>query len=627
MFATVHKLFHLLISLVFLILIGKTPNLWGFSISRVENYKKIAIDQKLWKDSQWIKLGHYEKTFTGKLKSAYRQPFFINANGFKSPKDELLSTIDALYSDSSELVKIYSQHPQCQFLARHRWLVKKLMINSEDILPCTEKRTWISDLNASKVSIIFAASDFGNTSSSFGHTFLKISSANNSKDKDLINYGVDYAARTDSSEGLLYAIKGLAGLYPGRYSMLPYHQKIREYLNLDGRDIWEYDLNFTTEEINFFIEHLLELEHAQAPYYFFTDNCSYRILKSLEVVRPDIDVANSFKSVVIPIDTVKKILRNTNWVTQTHYKKSLRTDFEQTYKYLSNQQKESFEKLVLSGQEINAQHPVDKAKILETTIKYYALEGYRSGTDYDQKKYNLSVARAELGQLNLNIPTEYPEEPHRSHDSSGIYLKYGGLENLNTNATKYYTSIKWRSALHELEQNDFGTVPLSHNETGSLELKYFTEEKKIKFDRFTVLHVVNLNPSSVLKKKLSWKVRVDFLDQWQSDLEGSMGLSYDYGILNNFRIAGLLTSRHWYLDNKPLAGIGPELLTIFHWTNRLAQSISFNYFIVNDSIDLVRTKLKMNYSINNNFDLQLMLENVSNIETQHEYSLVYNFMF
>ncbi|MFR8206372.1 MAG: DUF4105 domain-containing protein [Alphaproteobacteria bacterium] len=56
--------------------------------------------------------------------------------------------------------------------------------------------------------------------------------------------------------------------------------------NIENRDIWEYNLDFTPEELDFFVAHLWEVGHAQSKYYFFTRNCSYMLMETLDAVRP-----------------------------------------------------------------------------------------------------------------------------------------------------------------------------------------------------------------------------------------------------------------------------------------------------------------------------------------------------
>ena len=210
----------------------KAPTLWGFSLSRTEQYWQQAQEKKLSQSLAWLRLGHYQKTLGGHQRSLLQGNFFLSKDGATNPQEELRETIYSLFSDSKQ-----SLHPQCHYLARRQWLVDNLSIDPQDLLPCTEQVNWKKQLNAQGVHLIFAAADLGSASSSFGHTFLKVVSGNNHGNKDLLNYGINYAAAASRSEGMLYAIKGIFGFYKGYFAMLPYHQKLREYVNLEGRDI------------------------------------------------------------------------------------------------------------------------------------------------------------------------------------------------------------------------------------------------------------------------------------------------------------------------------------------------------------------------------------------------------
>lgn len=612
--------------LIFIIFFGKASLSWGFSVSNVEKYIQQANQNKIWDDPQWIKLGHYEKSVLGNYTSAFYEGLFLDPEGDKSPKQELLSTIRALYSESSELTQKLKHHPQCYYGARAKWLNQRLQIDSQDILGCIERKEWKKKLNTKRISIIFAASDFGNTSSSFGHTFLKLINPENAQNKDLIDYGVDYSAETDASSSVLYAMKGLLGAYNGRFAMLPYHQKIRDYINLDGRDIWEYKLNFTPSEVDFLVDHLLEMENARAPYYFFKGNCSYQILKTLEVVRPEWSLADTFNYFVIPIDTIKKIQNQTDWISEVTYKKSLKTDYLQSYSGLGLLQKKALDGAV-EKLNISADYQLsnkEKAEVYETATKYYAVKSYRSGIDSDEQQYQLSIERSGLGPITDETKINNIQPPHLSHDSSALYFQYGSI-NSKTVENRYY-SFKFRNALHDIEQLDFGTVPFSQNEMASLELKYFESDKKIQFDQLTLLQLINLNPITQLDKNFSWKINFTLLDRWQTDIEGSGGMSFDSYFFSRSRLAYFITARSWFEQNENFQGLGPEMLYIFRPTEWLGWSISGSYFLMNKNMDYLRLKSKVNININQKLDMQFSTENSYLQNTQYQMGIVYNFL-
>ncbi|MCB0370155.1 MAG: DUF4105 domain-containing protein, partial [Bdellovibrionales bacterium] len=248
--------------------------MWGFSLNNIDAYKEQVINQKLFADPQWLKLGHYHQSSEGHYLSKIQGNFFISPDGNTNPLSELIVTIETFINNPMS---------QCKYPARFKWLKQKLQIDQESY-HCSELASWKKKLGAKEIYIVFAAGDLNNPGSSFGHTFIRLHNPNSSS--ELLDYGVNFAAYTENDSGALYALKGLFGFYKGSYSMLPYHQKIREYTNLEGRDLWEYKLDLSPDEVDFIIDHLLELDGSYSYYYFSDENCSYQILELLNIVRP-----------------------------------------------------------------------------------------------------------------------------------------------------------------------------------------------------------------------------------------------------------------------------------------------------------------------------------------------------
>src|SRR5690606_9684896 len=94
------------------------------------------------------------------------------------------------------------------------------------------------------------------------------------------------AAETDETNGVVFAAKGLFGGYPGLFSITPYYEKVKEYNDLENRDIWEYELAFTPAETRRLLEHAWELGQVNFDYYFLSENCSYQLVALMDVARP-----------------------------------------------------------------------------------------------------------------------------------------------------------------------------------------------------------------------------------------------------------------------------------------------------------------------------------------------------
>ena len=627
MYATVLNL------VIFIFLVVKAPLVWGFSIpessrsERLQIYLNLARQEKLWHDPQWLALGHYEKKYFS-YTSPFTEGLFLDPDGANSPEKELVKTIELLYGDNDQKL-------QCRYLARAQWLNQFLRIDTRDILPCEERQAWKKQLNVKGVSLIFAASDMGNASSSFGHTFLKLINPENAANKELIDYGINYAADADPREGALYPIKGLFGLYTARFTLLPYHQKIREYINLEGRDIWEYHFNFTPEETDFLVNHLIEMENARAPYYFFSDNCSYQILKTLEVVRPNLNLSQEFQYFTIPIDTVKKLTRVPSPLfVDRKFKKSLKTDYLESFAKLGVLQKKALDIAVdkLAIPDDYELAGLEKAQVYETAMKYYSLRAFTTQKDYDAEKYQLFLKRASMGIIAGADIISKPEAPEESHDSSALYFGMGQTEVRNEKIS--YTSLKFRHALHDLEQQDFGTVTVSQNEMATFEARYFHTEngdKDFHLYKFTTLNLINLNPVTQLDKNFSWKFRAELVndmvdlthDTFSSDVEASGGYSYDLALFDRTRIAYLMTARQW---RKSINSIGPELLLVSRLNSNLGFSLDLTYFGQNKLSDFLRARTKLNYTLKKNFDIQFTLENKIDKDVDSQLQFVWNFI-
>jgi hypothetical protein len=611
MFVPLRKSFLLIFSLL---IVFKSPMSWGFLHSSLQ---KSAVDKKLWEHPQWLSLGHYEKSIW-KVSSPFRGTFFLHPRGFHSPKDELLKSIEVLFEEQE-------RNPlQCRYPARVRWLAKELAIPIEMLNACEERQKWKQELNAQAVSLIFAASDLGNASSSFGHTFLKLINPDLGKNKDLTNYGVNYAAHTDRSDGVLYALKGLFGFYQGVFTMLPYHQKIREYVNVEGRDLWEYPLRFSPDEVDFLVDHLIEIEQASAPYYFASDNCAYQILKTLEVVRPSLKVAQQFRFFVIPIDTLKMLDRSGNIFSERIYRKSLKGQYLEGLTQLSDQQVDVLKRgLGSEDKRIDGNLTgVEKAHVIEVGTKFLALEEFRQQKSMTEDIYKLSVQRASLGRVPPLIESKVPPPPEESHDSSAFYWGFGFLGRPVDSDQSYY-SFKFRTVFHDLEQIDSGAVKFSHSEMLSVDGRFFPEQERWLLDKLTVLNLLNTPPMTALDRNFAWKVRFDLLDKWNPDFEVGGGASVDIG---EARLVSFLSARMLHRNSEDVVGVGPELLFVMRPFQYLGYSLGVTYFLQSQGEDFFRYTSKVDWNFAKNWDVQVGIERRINEVTDANIRFVYNFI-
>ncbi len=273
---------------------------------------------------EWHRLMHYVPNLVApsfhSLADASR--FFLAHDGKTNPQSELEATLAAFFSDTQETQEV--QNPQCAFIARYHWLDRQLAFDGARMRrqPCTRFHEWRKALNPQGVTLIFAAAYLNNPASMYGHTLLRIDAKDQDETTRLLAYSINYTANTDERGGVAFTIKALIGRYPGTFSSMPYYLKVREYTDLENRDIWEYELNLTPEEIDRLLAHAWELGPVYFDYYFFDENCAYHLLGLLEAARPDLNLTEGFRWWAIPSDTVREVVKQKGLVKKTLYRPS-----------------------------------------------------------------------------------------------------------------------------------------------------------------------------------------------------------------------------------------------------------------------------------------------------------------
>ncbi|MGE4132533.1 MAG: DUF4105 domain-containing protein [Bdellovibrionales bacterium] len=561
---------------------------------------------------KWLRLGHYEKGWWG-YHSPFKGTFFLSARGHKDPFTELRATLEAFVNPTEEQFRTLKMHPQCYYRARFRFLNHELQFPKELIQRCEEREAWIQKLNAKGVSVIFASADMNNAPSTFGHTFLKLINPELRGQKESLNYGINYAADGNPGEALFYALKGLFGFYSGTFTMLPYHQKIREYTNMEGRDIWEYRLNLNESQVEELVEHLLEIEGGRAPYFFLSDNCSYQIVKALEVVEPRLQVSEKMPDFVIPLDTIKHIARTPGFTEDPYFQKSLKSDYLESLNLLNRAQRESLNQTLatytLSDEKLSKEQ---KARVLETAMKFLAIRSYSNPNDFEDAKYRLSVLRAKLGMINTEVSATIPPRPEKSHDSSAIYAGFG-----ESKSGGHFQSLKFRPAFHDLEQNSEGMLPFSHIEVLSVEARHFQLKDRVTLARLKVVELLNSSPLTKLDRHLSWRARASIEDQWSPDLLGGIGISQE--ILKNTHFIQLINARY----SGSFLGAGPNFLLATRPSRWLGVSADAAYYFAHDDRRIWDFRIKTDFRLNRNWDLQFEHRN----EFGYQAQILYNFLF
>ena len=293
--------------------------LWLFTGMPLQAHAQTTINS-LSLNPAWLTLIHYQpNTFGSGFTSQADDPaFFISRQGKTSPKAELNATLKAIQQPGEG-----NRHARCRFPARDIWLREQLELSKSPI-SCPDYEAWTDTLNTESITLVFAASYLNSPSSMFGHTFLRLDPPQEDEQTSLLLANtISYAADAPEQDNeLLFIYQGVFGGYPGTTTVQPYYEKIRLYSDIEHRDLWEYELNLTKQEVDSMLAHAWEIQGRNFDYFFFDENCAYRLLALIDAARPGTELLeqrnhtrHTFRHSTMGVD--KDLVENVNYRPST----------------------------------------------------------------------------------------------------------------------------------------------------------------------------------------------------------------------------------------------------------------------------------------------------------------------
>lgn len=495
--------------------------------------------------NEWKKILFYVPAWgRGELSIVDDPKFFADAAGRTQPQDELAATIKAFTEgmNSSRQQALCKYPARRKFLekALNTRFEDPEPDNSSDV--CKRNKIFTERVKAENVSLIFSSYFAGSPASLFGHTLLKFKKANpeatvvpeaagtdaaapadankdgnaegdspdtkdtakgkaspaagekissihdlvirqadSDSENSLLDYGVNHAAYPSTQNPILYPIFGLTGMFPGMVSMMPYYVKVQEYNNAESRDLWEYDLNFTADEVSSMLLSVFELSTSRIDYYYFDDNCSYLMIALLDAGRPSLNLVSKFRSWVIPSDTVRVVSGTPSLVKQIKFRPSNVRKYLNLERTLTDKERKAFNTLMFSQKveekkvkvsrhaknkvvtyykvntgALRGLNPAEQTHVLDTALEYIdsteKLAGSQSPQKWKNERELLLKRRAELGTVSKPniVPVPVTEAPHKSYPPTRVSL---GVVN-SISPEKFINTgllFGWRPALHTLD--------------------------------------------------------------------------------------------------------------------------------------------------------------------------------
>lgn len=386
---------------------------------------------------------------------------------------------------------------------------------------------------------MFSSAYAGNPASILGHTILRLHLKRESLApgaRALTDYVVGYAAATDPTDSRgIYMLKGIFGGYPGMFSLEPYYMKIGVYNNSESRDLWEYPLRLTEEEIELFRLHLWEAVHwTREPYYFFSRNCSYQLLALLETVRPDLRVTENLSWPVMPLDTIRALEEAGLLSGETGYRSSIFHRMRVRWNRMNFEQRERFLK---ARRELAFVQSETDPLVLDALIDYWTQRNYEKETKLPPEEAALMNAtftfRAALGQPSV-APTDGDvrdelrlNSPLASHKPS--VLGVGAF----SHEEKAHGYFSYQMGVHAFWHDSTGLEGVANIEFMKA-AAWLDEKGNSPQWRLTFADVSALEDFSWLTKSLSWRMRIQiesadpafYRENSRFTIEGGAGLTW-----------------------------------------------------------------------------------------------------
>lgn len=581
-----------------------------------------ATEKNLASRRPWHLLLHYrENLWGGYLSEADDPRFFLAREGKTDPQAELEATLRQFFSPS--LVGRSGQPAQCAFIARYHWLKRELRFDDRRLPPqdCSRFHRWYAEMNPGGITLVFPAAFMNNPASMFGHTFLRVDQRGQTEDTRLLAYTINFAAELATENEIAFAVLGLTGGFKGYFSTMPYYMKVREYRDLENRDMWEYRLDLTEAQIRHLLMHAWELGNTHFDYFFVDENCAYHLLSLLEAADPKLHLTDHFQWYTIPADTVRLIVAQPGLVKEVSFRPSrstrikrlreslAKTDKTLLYSLIDNPaatQTKGFESLSLPRQ----------ARLLDLSTEYlqYRIEsGVSEARSYRKRRQTLLVRRSKIAARSPPLEIRpFSDRPELGHGTSRMGFGIGWREG------EVFEQVAFRTAYHDLLDPERGYTPDAQIELLSASLRHYEQSNRTRLERFTLANIISLSPIDRLFRAPSWKIRARretiifpncrLCAAW--NVNAGVGAAFETHVLKRevaFAFAELDANYSHAFQRNHRAGGGGTIGLLADLTERwkiLVSGSYLNYPLGQQSDDL-RAEVGQRYTLGQNLALRL----------------------
>jgi len=380
----------------------------------VESLQFRAVQSRLYDDPMWQRLLLYKKTLFGIRSEVDDTSFFLAKQGKTRPLAELNADLHAFFDPDSAA--------RCRFPARFQWLSRQLQFDPARVaaVRCLRLDRLRRKLSPQQLVLVFPSAHPDSLASVFGHSLLRFDHPDNRS--AMLKTSVNFAAQLPKHvSGLRYVAAGIGGGFKGAYTLSPYFVKLRQYAEIENRDIWEYTLDLSADEVDFIFLHVVELLGKRFDYYFFKENCAYHVLSLLEVIRPQQRLTDRFHMWTLPVDVVKT-LRRQHLIKSVRFVPSLLSKIQLSRNRLSRQARAAAKRLQMekqqSAQSMTTLPLPQQASLLDWMVDVEHYRRLDQQGEVDEWEKSLLKQRSLVPLSSVPPPVRVPRwRPEQGHGS------------------------------------------------------------------------------------------------------------------------------------------------------------------------------------------------------------------
>lgn len=220
--------------------------------------------------------------------------FLLSANLF-SPLSELELTLSEYERAPLETV--------CRFPARMVFLSKELNFElpGDPFSHCVNLQDFLNYVPFDEIELVFASEVLSSATSMMGHIFIKASGENIRQNH--VAHSLAYFTEITTLNPVRLVVDSTLTGMPGFFIVRPFSKDMAQYLDQEQRNLWQFRLAASKEQIRLLQLHIWELNQIEITYLFQSFNCATLTLEMLALLKPEL--LSHKGAIVSPADVVK----------------------------------------------------------------------------------------------------------------------------------------------------------------------------------------------------------------------------------------------------------------------------------------------------------------------------------